>query len=99
VYLLKLIVHDWDDARATAILRTCRRAMADTARVVVVEAVLAPGDAPDPGKFADLNMLVMLGGRERTAAEFGALYAAAGFRLTRVLPTPAGVGLVEGRPV
>ena len=98
VYLLKLIVHDWDDAQATAILRTCRRAMAPAARLVVVEAVLAAGDAPDPGKFRDLHMLVVPGGQERTAAEFAALYEAAGLRLTRVLPTPAGVSLIEGRP-
>jgi hypothetical protein len=99
VYLLKLILHDWDDAQATAILRTCRRAMLETARVVVVEAVLAPGNAPDPGKISDLTMLVMLGGRNRTEAEFRALYAAAGLHLTRVIPTTAGVGLIEGQPV
>jgi hypothetical protein len=98
VYLLELIVHDWDDARATAILRACRRAIAAAARLVVVEAVLAPGDAPDPGKYLDLHMLVMLGGQERTAAEFAALYAAAGLRLTRILPTAAGVSLIEGQP-
>jgi hypothetical protein len=99
VYLLKAIVHDWDDAQAAAILRTCRRAMTPEARVVLIERVLAPGDAPDPSKFHDLNMLVMLGGQERTAAEFAALSRAAGFRLTRVLPTAAGVSLLEGQPV
>ena len=98
VYLLKIILHDWDDAQATAILRTCRRAMPETARVVVVERVLAPGNAPDPAKLVDLTMLVMVGGRERTAAEFATLYQAAGFRLTRVLPTTAGVSLIEGQP-
>jgi hypothetical protein len=98
VYLLKVILHDWDGAQAAAILRTCRRAMPETARVVVVERVLAPGNAPDPGKLADLAMRVMRGGRERTAAAFGALYAAAGLRLTRVLPTAAGVSLLEGPP-
>ena len=98
VYLLKLIVHDWDDAQATAILRVCRRAMPAAARLLVVQRVLAPGDAPDPATFGDLNMLVMVGGQERTAAEFATLYQAAGFRLTRVLPTTAGVSLIEGQP-
>src|SRR5262249_28915981 len=69
VYLLSRVIHDWDDAQAAAILRPCRRAMTPEARVVLIERVLAPGDAPDPGKFQDLNMLVMLGGQERTAAE------------------------------
>ena len=99
VYLLKLIVHDWDDASATAILRTCRRAMGPDARLLLVERVLAPGNAPDPNRFSDLTMLVMLGGQERTAAEYAALYEAAGLRLTRVLPTAAGVSLIEGQPV
>ena len=99
VYLLKAIVHDWDDAQAAAILRICRRAMTPGARLLLIERVLAPGDAPDPAKYADLNMLVMLGGQERTADEFAALYEAAGFRLTRVIPAATGVSLIEGAPV
>jgi O-methyltransferase domain len=96
--VLKLIVHDWGDAPATAILRACRRAMGPDARLLLVERVLAPGDVPDPGKFVDLTMLVMVGGQERTAAEYAALYAAVGLRLTRVIPTAAGVSLIEGQP-
>jgi hypothetical protein len=98
VYLLKNVIVDWDDAQATAILRVCRRAMPADARLLVIQRVLAPGDAADPATFGDLNMLVMAGGQERTAAEFGALYAGAGFRLTRILPTAAGVSLIEGQP-
>ena len=67
------------------------------ARVVAVERVLPPGDAPHPGKLGDLNLLVMAGGRERTEAEFGALFAGAGFALTRVVPLPEGAwSAVEG---
>ena len=69
-YLLKSIIHDWDDAAAIEILRTCRAPMADTARLLVVEPVIRPGNEPDRAKFSDLNMLVMLGGRERTADDF-----------------------------
>ena len=98
VYLLSRVIHDWDDAQATTILRACRRAMGPAARLLLVERVLAPGNTPDPNRFSDLNMLVMLGGQERTAAEFAALYQAAGFRLTRVLPLPAAVSLIEGQP-
>ncbi len=75
-YTLKSILHDWDDDPAAAILRTRRAAMPARATLVLVEHVLAPGNTSDPGKFQDLNMLVALGGRERTAAEFDALLAA-----------------------
>ena len=89
-YLLSQILHDWDDARATALLRVLHRAARPGARVVAVERVLPRGDAPHPGKLSDLNMLVIAGGRERTEAEFGALFAGAGFELTRVVPLPEG---------
>src|SRR5581483_10747584 len=65
-YLMKMIVHDWDDARAIAILKNVRKAMAANGRVLLIEAVIPPGNAPSPGKLLDVNMLVMTGGRERT---------------------------------
>jgi len=80
-YILESILHDWDDGRAVAILRTCRAAMPAHAKLVLVEHVLAPGNTPDSGRVQDLNMLVVLGGCERTAAEFKALLAAVGFVL------------------
>jgi hypothetical protein len=98
VYLLKRIVHDWDDLQAIAILGTCRRAMTPEARLLVIDPVLAPANVPDSGKFFDLTMLLMTGGQERTADEFGVLLGAAEFRLTRVIPIHAGVCLVEGAP-
>ena len=99
-YLLKSIVHDWNDVAAIEILRTCRAAMADTGRLLVVEPVIRSGNEPDPAKFSDLNMLVMLGGRERTADDFEKLYAEAGFRLTSVVPTGAPTfNIIEGVPV
>ncbi len=98
-YLLKSILHDWDDASAGRILRSCRAAMADTGRLCVVDRVIRPGNDPDPAKYMDLIMLVMLGGRERTADEFGRLFAEAGFRLTRIVPASSGLSVVEGTPV
>ena len=62
VYLLSRVIHNWDDAQATVILRTCGRAMRPEARAVIIERVIAPGDGPDPVKYSDLTMLVMLGG-------------------------------------
>ncbi len=97
-YLLKLIVHDWDDDAALRVLRHCRAGIVARGRLLVLEAVVAPSNAPDPAKWADLNMLVMRGGRERTADEFRALYTAAGFRLARIIPAGA-VSVIEGIPV
>ena len=81
------------------ILRQCRRAIPEHGRLLVIELVLPPGEEPFFGKWLDLHMLVLLGARERTAAEYGALFNAAGFELTRVAPTMAGPSIVEAVPV
>lgn len=96
VYILRRIIHDWDDDRAVAILRNCARAMAPGARMLVAETVIPPGNEPSAAKFLDLQMLVMTGGRERTAAEYRSLFAAAGLSLTRVIPAGPEVSLIEG---
>ena len=88
VYTLKLIIHDWDDERAAAILRTCRRAMGDHGTLLILDAVVPPGVAGTSAEFVqalrrDVNMMAWTGGLERTAEEFGELLAAAGFRLAR----------------
>jgi hypothetical protein len=97
-YLLKSIIHDWDDAAAIEILRTCRAAIADTGRLLLVEQAIRAGNEPDPAKFSDLNMLVMLGSRERTVDDFGRLYAEAEFRLANIIPTGSPFGIIEGAP-
>lgn len=99
VYLLSQILHDWDDERATAILRNCRAAIAPRGRLVVLEQVLPPGDAPHPGKILDLLMLVLTdGGRERSEPQWRTLLANAGFALERVAPSGRS-GIIECRPV
>jgi O-methyltransferase domain/Dimerisation domain len=98
-YLLKSVIHDWDDGEAIEILRKCRAAMGSAGRLLVVEPIIRPGNDPNPAKFMDLNMLVMLGGRERTADDFERLYAEAGFRLTGVFPTRSHFSVIEGAPV
>jgi len=98
-HLLKSIVHDWDDAATIKILRACRAAIAETGRLLVVEPILRAGNEPDPAKFSDLNMLVMLGGQERTADDFERLFAEAGFRLTDVIRTGSSMAIIEGVPV
>jgi hypothetical protein len=96
-YLMRHIIHDWDDAKALAILRHVHTAMKADGKLLVVESVIPPGNAPSFGKLLDLVMLVGPGGAERTETEFRKLYEAAGFRLTRIVPTKAEVCVIEGR--
>ena len=97
VYLLKHIIHDWDDERSAVILRNCREAMNDGGRVLVVEGVMPPGNEPSNSKLWDVVMLALTsGGCERTEEEYAELYAQAGLTLTRVVPTHAVVSIVEG---
>jgi hypothetical protein len=98
-YVLAQILHDWDDERSVAILRQCRSAMPAHGKLLLIELVLPPGEEPFFGKWLDLHMLVMLGARERTAAEYEALFRAAGFAPGRVIPTAAGASIVEAVPV
>jgi hypothetical protein len=98
-HLLKSVVHDWDDNATVKILRACRAAIADTGRLLVVEPIIRSGNEPDPAKFSDLNMLVMLGGQERTAEDFERLYAEAGFRLTDIIHTGSSMSIIEGIPI
>jgi len=94
-YLLKAIIHDWDDAKSVRILENCRRAMAPGGRVLVVENIIEKGNARQRAKLLDINMMVGPGGKERTREEFRSLFATAGLRLTRLFPTTAGVGVAE----
>jgi O-methyltransferase len=97
-YLLKQILHDWDDDHAVAILKNCRPGIGQTGKLLVVEMVIPPGNAPSMAKLLDLLMLVWThGGRERTEAEYRALFAAAGFALARNVPTPSPLSVLEAR--
>jgi O-methyltransferase domain/Dimerisation domain len=94
-YLMKYIIHDWDDDRASAILRHCREAMNPEGRVFVVEHVIAKGNAPDWAKLLDVNMLALLTGRERTLEQFRALFRSAGLKLRRAHPTRSALRILE----
>jgi hypothetical protein len=98
-YLLKSIVHDWNDTDSIRILKNVRRAIQPDGKLLLVEFVIPPGNDPHPGKLTDVNMLVSLGGRERTEVEFRDLLAQAGFKLTQVIPTSAGKSVIEAIPV
>jgi hypothetical protein len=95
-YIMKHIIHDWDDGRATTILKNIGKAMgARRGKVILLESVLAADSVPDLGKFIDIEMLALPGGRERSADEFRTLFAGAGFELTRVVPTKSPLSVVE----
>jgi hypothetical protein len=98
VYLLKNVIHDWEDPLALKILRNCRAAMAKSARLLLVEAVIPPGNAPALGKILDMTMLVIVKGIERTEQEYRNLLQSAALELTRVIELPGGVHIVEALP-
>lgn len=96
-YVLRHIIHDWDEEKCLTILRNCHRAMRPASKLLVIESVIPPGDEPFQGKFLDLVMLLIPGGKERTENEYRTLFEQAGFELTRIVPTGTEVSIVEGR--
>lgn len=97
-YLLKTVIHDWDDQQCLSILRTVRAAIAPSGKLLLFELVLPDGAPPHPGLLLDLEMLVHAGGRERTVAEYSKLLTQAGFRATRVIVTGGPMSIVEAVP-
>jgi hypothetical protein len=95
VYVLKKVIHDWNDEQAAVILRNCRNAMAPHGRVLVAETIIPTGNEPDSIKLVDANMLVVTGGVERTEAQYAALFTAAGLRLERVISTAQPISVLE----
>lgn len=98
-YLMRHIIHDWTDEQCQTILRNIRQVIPRDGRLLVVEFVIPPGNEPFFGKLLDLNMMLIPGGKERTEAEYRDLFASAGFRLTRIMPTRTEISIVEGQPV
>jgi hypothetical protein len=98
-YIMKHIIHDWDDERAVAILKNIRQGLGgkQNGRVLLIEAVIQSGNQPDVMKLIDLEMLLAPGGRERTADEYKAVFARAGFEMTRVVPTESPLSVIEAR--
>ena len=94
-YTLKSIIHDFEDERAVAILRTCRRAMAAGATLLLIERIVGPPNEDPRTKFSDLNMLVAPAGKERTLEEWEALLTEAGFRLATTTPSTSGLAVIE----
>ena len=97
-YIMKHIIHDWPDDLCLKILKACRRSVSPGGKLLVVDSVIQPGNDFSSAKFLDLQMLIFPGGHERTEEQFRELFAEAGWRLTRVIPTSVGDSIVEGSP-
>lgn len=98
VYLLKFIIHDWDDKRSAEILSNCRKVIGDKGKLLVVEELVCGLNEPCQAKISDINMLVRTGGRNRTEHEYRTLLKRAGFDVTRVVLAPGGLSLMEAMP-
>ncbi|MGX5804354.1 methyltransferase [Bradyrhizobium sp. Arg314] len=98
VYVIKKVIHDWDDERAGLILRRCRDAMPTHGKVLVAETLVPPGDEPDQIKAIDVVMLAVTGGLERTEAQYTKLFEGAGLKLSRVIGTRASISIIEASP-
>lgn len=98
MYVLQVVIHDWDDAAAECILTNCARAMRDDSRIVLIERLLPEKALETPAVIqGDLNMLVLTGGRERTAREYDQLLTPAGLELTQIVPTQSQWSIIEGK--
>ncbi len=95
VYILSAIIHNWDDNHSLTIFKNCQRAMAENGKLLILEMVIPSGNEPHVGKFLDVQMLLTIGGRERTETEYRALLAKAGFKVTKITPTLSQFSVIE----
>ncbi len=98
-YLMKSVIHDWDDERAHRILSNCRRAIPNDGALLLLERALPERNVPSQTRYVDVAMLVLTGGKERTIEEHRHLLASAGFQLNRVLPVAGDFCIIESLPV
>ena len=97
--ILSHVIHDWDDSRAEQILVNCRKAIKRNGKLLILEWVLPEGDTPHVAKVVDINMMMLMGGEERTGKQYGRLLDKAGFRLTRIISTACECSILEAVPV
>jgi hypothetical protein len=95
-YIMKHIIHDWNDDQCVNLLQNCRKAMTNDGKILVVEMVVPEGNEPSPAKFLDLQMLQYLPGCERTEKEYNELFDKAGVKLIRIIPTMSPFSIIEG---
>jgi ubiquinone/menaquinone biosynthesis C-methylase UbiE len=97
-YLMRHIIHDWDDERSILILKNIRKILPAHGRVLLVEGIVEPGNKPSMAKSLDLTMLLITGGMERTESQYEQLFQAAGLRLERIVPTASDISVIEAVP-
>lgn len=95
---MKNIIHDWSDEEAVQILRNCQPAIGDHGKLLLIETVIKEKEKSPVPLFMDLEMMVMATGKERTELEFKELFEKASFTLTRIIPTPSHLSIIEGIP-
>ena len=98
-YLLRHIIHDWSDEQSVQILSNCRKVIPKSGRLLIIEAVVPTGNESSLAKDFDMVMMVLPGGIERTAEEYGRLLEQADFKLSSITPTTSLVSVVEGKPI
>jgi len=98
-YLLKYVIHDWSDDNAIRILRNCRQAMSERSKLLLMEMINSPVASSEVAAVSDLEMLVLLGGQERSEQDFASLLGEASFRLNRILPTRSPLSILEALPI
>jgi hypothetical protein len=98
-YIMKHIIHDWDDEKSIAIIKNCGKNLESGGKVILIETVLPIGNEPHMGKWIDIEMFMLPGGRERTKEEFRELFDRAGFKLNKVVPTQSPLWVVESEKV
>jgi len=96
-YILKKVIHDWDDERAVVILRNCRNAITANGRILLAETIIPAGNDPALIKAVDVTMLAVPGGLERSEEQYAELLSVAGLRLERVIATKAPISILEAR--
>ena len=100
IYMLKSVIHDWNDEQSVSILKNCRQALKPEGRLLLIERLMPVRVKEDPpAVYQDLRMLISTGGRERTEGEFRVLLEAAGLTLTRIIPLPSGFHIIEGMAI
>lgn len=94
-WFMRHIIHDWDDEKSLTILKNCHAVMPEESKLLIVESVIPAGNEPFAGKFLDLVMLMIPGGKERTVDEYRSLFDQAGFELVRIIPTESELSIIE----
>jgi hypothetical protein len=97
-YILKHVIHDWPEEQALTILKNVRKSISPKGTMLLMEFVIPEDSKPHPGKLVDLWLMLLVGGKERTAEQYSELFTNAGFRLTNIVNTAAGISIVEGQP-